>query len=239
MTFIYKKSDLTIPEILRFVLQFKKSGKLTIKSPDNNTYLYCSPDSLDSIIHPFAHLKIGTILHNRDLISEKELNRALKQQAELKKPIGQILIQLNLISSPYLNKMLLFQLEEILLSACYFDPEEVIFAETNEDEGYPSAIFPEKSYILLPAIDKIVIKSKRIQEYKIKFAHRKSMYKIIANEKDKAKFSNKEEYDHIFSLIDQNLTTGDLVTLSKLGIFKTLEVLNNMIDLRLVRFLDE
>lgn len=197
-----------ITELLYFILFFEKNGLLRCSSPiEEPVVFYLREGNLEKVKNPWEDLKMGNILFNRGYINEKELNRALKQQQELKKQLGEILIQMNLLTRPLIAKALKTQFEEILIRVAALDDSTFTFEEFPDDEPRSAFIFAKSEKNILGHIEEVNVKVRR---FKSLAAQLPSSDSILSRDNDalkaNIKLAEKEENRKIIKLADGTRT---------------------------------
>lgn len=201
-----------ITEILYSALFFDKTGIIRCSSPAGETIsFYVREGNLERILNPWEDLKLGGILFKRGYINEKELNRVLKQQYELKKQLGEILIQMNLLTRQHLTKMLRMQFEQIILRVAALEDASFTMEEYPEEETHSAFIFSKSEQIILGHIEELNSKVRRFKDMALKLPPNDTVL-IRDNETLKAnpKIAEKEENRQILRLTDGVRTLGQI-----------------------------
>ena len=201
-----------ITEILYSLLFFDKTGILRCSSPvDETISFYVREGNLEKILNPWEDLKLGSILFRRGYINEKELNRALKQQHELKKQLGEIFIQMNLLTRQHLTKMLRMQFEQVILRVAAFEESVFNLEEYPEEEPQSVFLFSKSEQNILGHVEELNSKVRRFKTISFQLPPNDTVL-IRDSEVLKAspKITEKEESRQILKLADGTRTLREI-----------------------------
>lgn len=219
-----------ITEILHFTLYFEKNGILSCVSKTGDTIrFYLRDGNLEKIINPWEDLKLGGMLYARGYINEKELNRALRQQHELKKQLGEILVQMNLLTRPLISKVLRTQFEEIIFRVAALEEATFALEEFPEEEHRAAFIFSKSEQNILGHIDELNAKVKRFKQISYQLPSNGTLL-TRDNEALKAnpKVAEKEESRKIIRLADGTRTLQDIRIQCAYNMFDAQSVILNL-----------
>ncbi len=125
--------DFGLPDIFQLLSLQKKTGKLTVRSNQNEvtiTFRNGSIVSADSLQDPLED-RLGYMLMRRKIITKQQLNKALEVQKETLQHLGHILVSLRFLTAEKLQKYLqlvitqkIYRLFRWKEGEYYFEPRE-------------------------------------------------------------------------------------------------------------------
>lgn len=211
---------LQLPEIFWLCIHFEKNAIINCTSNTNKTSFYFYNGNLERISNPYPELLIGNLLQRQGFINEKELNRSLKQQRELNKPIGQVLIQLNLITREHLAKMLEFQIREIVLRIAAEGDSHCTMTNYPEDEIASIALKKHDMEQLINLAKTILQELNEYLQLREEMPGNDVIPQISDALRDKIDLLNKEEIKQIISDVEAGKTLGQIRFEGAPGILK-------------------
>lgn len=108
-------AEASLPEVIRLLSYSGKSGCLSVTDGANIGNIFLKEGKIIYATIRKRKLRIGTSLLKKQLFGEEALDRALRTQKETKgKRIGEILVEMGVISRPVLERELKEQIEEAL-----------------------------------------------------------------------------------------------------------------------------
>lgn len=93
----------------RFICKSCFNHSFSSSSKNSQKNVSCPYCGTDALIELFPEIKIGELLCQMGIISQKNLEMALERQRQMNEKIGKILILLNMISNGELNYALKIQ----------------------------------------------------------------------------------------------------------------------------------
>lgn len=108
----------TIPEILQLISTGRKSGTLGVQKDDSIVMVYFKDGVIIYGYGPRQTFHLGQLLKEKKVISEKQLEQAIKIQAQVEnsKRLGEILISRGFIDRADLESVVKKQVEELVYS---------------------------------------------------------------------------------------------------------------------------
>jgi len=141
MGFVGRLEDLSLTDIIQIMSLGKRTGKLTLTRRKqqalivflNGGIVYCRSSSV--------HETLGSILVNRNLISESTLLAALdRQQAEEGTPLGAILVAMEAIKEDTLNQLIREQIKNVLSELITWESGVFQFETVELAQGISAAL---------------------------------------------------------------------------------------------------
>ncbi len=110
--------DLGIRDILQILSLSKKTGTLTLKVPQGEGLVCFVEGQVIRATSSFFPESLGQLLRRNKIVTEDQVNEALKWQKNLghHQPLGQILIDRFQISSAEIEQVVALQIEKIVFS---------------------------------------------------------------------------------------------------------------------------
>ena len=224
-----------ITEVLWCLIRFCKTGVLNCESDEEMISFYISNGGFDRIVNPYDDLKIGSILIKKGYINQKELGRALKQQKELSKPIGQILIQLNLLTREHLGKILESQIQEIIFRVAEWRDATFTFEDYPESESATTAIFSTKDWRLHKFIEELDQKVKIFKGLLKNMPPDDKILVLASKYSDKHdQIARKEEIRQIIDLADGERDIKAMRRESLLGTYRSQVIISKLVEAELL-----
>jgi hypothetical protein len=175
---------------------------------------------------------IGGKLVRARLITQEQLDRALKIQKGTLKFLGEILVELQLLSKDDLFKVISTQVCETIYDLFWWEDGDFHF-DLKKVEGYkklPFALSAEQALLnILRMVDEWPEIEKKIPSSDLTFR------RVPGTEKKgytEGKLSPDQEA--ILNLVNETLTTQDIIERSLLGKFYTSEILVNLMEMGLI-----
>jgi hypothetical protein len=141
MGFVGRLEDLSLTDIIQIMSLGKRTGKLTLTRRKqqalivflNGGIVYCRSSSV--------HETLGSILVNRNLISESTLLAALdRQQAEEGTPLGAILVSMEAIKQEVLDDLIREQIKNVLSELITWESGVFQFETVELADGISAAL---------------------------------------------------------------------------------------------------
>ncbi|MFH1422230.1 MAG: DUF4388 domain-containing protein [Planctomycetota bacterium] len=121
-------SDVNLADIFQIISMGKKEGTLTISSGIKKVHIYFGKDTIRLLSEGEPrHTLLGDSLVIGDKISPTQLVEALAEQAKSRKPLGQILVEMGLISAADVEECLRKQVEEEICDIFIWENAEFEF----------------------------------------------------------------------------------------------------------------
>jgi hypothetical protein len=116
MALVGKLEDLQLAELFHLLSLFKKTGKLTLNADDSTGAFYFKQGKIYHASNGKPGPVLGELLVRRHLLSQPELDRALRIQGEGPdwRRLGAILIEQGLVNADDLDALLREQLQEVV-----------------------------------------------------------------------------------------------------------------------------
>lgn len=121
----------TLPEIFQLIASSRKSGTLGIQRDDSIVMVYLKDGEVIYGYGPRQTYHLGQLLRDRGIINERQLNKAIKEQAKNNnsKRLGEILIAHQCIDRADLENVVKNQVEELLYSLLSWETGSFKFYE--------------------------------------------------------------------------------------------------------------
>jgi len=232
-------NEINVTEILWFLLKFEKTGVLKVSFNDNQSRYFLREGNIESVENPYPELRLGNMLLGRGLIDEKWLERALKQQKELRKQLGEIFIQLNIITRDHLTRILKNQFEEIFLWLSEEKDAKLEFARFPEEEFITSNIFSKGRGTFARLILTINARINAYKEILRKLPDSASYLTVINREKLNPQVLRKEEYRQIIKLADGTRSLLQIRRACRYSTLKTGEAMLKLYDAKVLSVIEE
>jgi len=119
-------SEVKLADIFKMLSESSANGLLRVQAPEGARYVEIQNGVISIAGRSVEHVRLGNLLLSRGLVDEQKLEQALQAQRESGKLLGQVLVDLDIISLPHLQEALQFQVEEevhelFMLQAGEFD----------------------------------------------------------------------------------------------------------------------
>lgn len=159
--------DLGIRDILQILSLSKKSGTLTLKSQQGEGLVCFVDGQVIRASSSFFPETLGQLLRRNKLVTEEQVDNALKYQQALKvhQPLGQILIARFQIASAEIEQVVATQIEKIIFS--FFSWTEGYFSfRLEEMKSFGSALLNPLDFMLEKGLSsqRLVVKGQKIVE---------------------------------------------------------------------------
>ena len=254
--------DFGLPDIFQLLSLQKKTGKLTVRSNQNevsitfrNGYIV----SADSLQDPLEH-RLGYLLVRRKVITMEQLKKALEVQKETLQHLGHILVSLRFLTAEKLQKYLqlvitqkIYRLFRWKEGEYYFEPrEEKAFQDDYFVPLSTQAILMEAVRLLdewplikkkIPSLELVFEKSRRIDPSSIVVSE---AAEEVKEEKNKALAPSigrpliiSPQAHLLYQAIDGTRTVKDLMDSCGFNDFETCRLLSQLMDKQLIRIKSE
>ncbi len=141
MGFTGNFETLPIAEVFSLLYTSKKSGVLNCTTEDEFLRFHIFNGKLIKIESSTDRLLLGEILVRKNLVKRQDLSYGLQLQKDVGKPIGEILVELNMIGPNHVHNALEFQLEENMFKIVEWGVGKFIFEEvSSRDMPHPARL---------------------------------------------------------------------------------------------------
>jgi hypothetical protein len=129
MPIVADVEDLAIAEFLLVLSLTSKTGKLSVRHGENKVLLALREGAIVYAASPAVRERLGSVLVNRGLVTEGELNTALKVQRELTTPslLGNILVEMGALDQDALRDAIKSQFENVISELLTWDGGVMVF----------------------------------------------------------------------------------------------------------------
>lgn len=250
--------DFGLPDIFQLLSLQKKTGKLTVRSNQNevsitfrNGYIV----SADSLQDPLEH-RLGYMLVRRKVITMEQLKKALEVQKETLQHLGHILVSLRFLTAEKLQKYLQLVITQKIYRLFRWKEGEYNF-EPREEKAFQDdyfvplstqAILMEAVRLLdewplikkkIPSLELVFEKSRRIDPSSIVVSE---AAEEVKEEKRKALAPSigmplviSPQAHLLYQAIDGTRTVKDLMDSCGFNDFETCRLLSQLMDKQLIR----
>lgn len=234
--------DFSITEIIQLIGQQLKTGVLRVQRGKNLVEIYF----LDGmIVHVYSNYRgkkdlIGEILVKAHLITEEQLERALRIQKETLKYLGEILVEHQLITKDDILKVISTQIYETIYDLFWWEDGNFNF-DLKLVESYKKVPFALSTEQVLLNILRMVDEWSEIEKklYSPHLVFRKasvheppSSDTLSAQNYLREKLTSEQEL--VYHLVDGNRTVQEIIDRSLLGRYNASEILVNLLDMGLI-----
>jgi len=226
--------DFSITEIIQLIGQQLKTGVLNARQGKHVVEIHFIDGMIVDVSSNRRGKKdlIGEKLVRASLITQEQLDRALKIQKGTLKFLGEILVELQGLSKDDLFKVISMQVCETLYDLFWWEDGDFHF-DLKKVEGYkklPFALSTEQASLnILRMVDEWPEIEKKIPSPHSVFRRVPGM-----EEKGYTKGKLSPDQEAILNLVDETLTTQEIIERSLLGEFYTSEILVNLREMGLI-----
>ncbi len=238
MIFSADLDKVRLTEVMWFLLRFEKDGLLTCEAGEETVHFYLRDGVLERIVNPYDDLRLGEILMRKGFIDRKWLDRALKQQRELKKQLGEVMLQLNILKREHLGKMLRNQFEEIVMRVCELEGARVEFKGYPADEYVFGSIFTNKDDAFLKIVTNLDKKVSEFFNLGEKLPSDDSIINVPKRDKLNPKILQKEEIRQIIDLADGTRSLRQIRRKCTSDLLKTQEMLLKLYEAKVLQVVE-
>ncbi len=203
----------TLPEILQLIASSRKSGTLGIQKDDCIVMVYFKDGSITYGYGPRQTFHLGRLLRERGIISEKQLEEAVRIQAKTEntKRLGEIMISRDYIDRADLVTVVRGQVEELLYSLLSWQSGSFKFYENQ---------FPTDEEILVNlSVENVILEGlRRVDEMnmvKATLPDKEAVYTISASQAGRTRDVSLKALEwNIMALVDGHRSLADVCRLS-------------------------
>ncbi|MEO0294070.1 MAG: tetratricopeptide repeat protein [candidate division WOR-3 bacterium] len=215
-------SDISIMDLLQMLHLGSKTGELAITNEENLVYLYLEGGNLTHIHWMNRKDRLGSILLENGVINEEQLKEALELQKEKKNvPLGEILLELNLIDKGTLAEYIKKQMRDTIIELSGWTKGYFVFEarESCQTEGLPVSI----------RIDDVLLESAAFKdELAASSLPDKNSILVISPEfKDLSTLTEEERM--VLNKVDGEKNLSSLISVIPIEEFKTLKILSDLL----------
>jgi len=244
--------DFGLQDIFQLIGLQRKTGILTIKSPQDTIYITFLDGKIVNADSEKAKIesKLGRVLLKRGSITEEQLNKALETQKQTLQRLGYVLVKEGFITNEELKNALTQQILEIVYKVFRWREGEYYFSQEIAVEYDRDSINPITSESVLmegaQMLDEWPIIERAIKNYDIIFEKTKIDQEIEISDSDEFDFeSGKVEkkgetikltqivYD-VYNLVDGNSSVMEIIEKSKYNEFYVCKALYELIQRNLI-----
>ncbi|MFB0518962.1 MAG: DUF4388 domain-containing protein [Acidobacteriota bacterium] len=250
--------DFGLPDIFQLLSLQKKTGKLTVRSNQNEVIIIFRNGfivSADSLQDPLEH-RLGYLLVRHKVITKEQLKKALDMQKETLQHLGHILVSLRFLTAEKLQKYLQLVITQKIYRLFRWKEGEYNF-EPREEKAFQDdyfiplstqAILMEAVRLLdewplikkkIPSLELVFEKSRRIDPSSIVVSE---AAEEVEEEKRKALAPSigmplviSPQAHLLYQAIDGSRTVKDLMDSCGFNDFETCRLLSQLMDKQLIR----
>ncbi len=234
--------DFSITEIIQLIGQQLKTGVLRIRRGKKLVEVHFV-DGM--IVHVYSNYRgqkdlIGEILVKAKLITEEQLERALRIQKGTLKYLGEILVEQQFLTKDDVLKVISTQIYETIYDLFWWEDGTFSF-DLKLVESYKKIPFALSTEHVLLNILRMVdewseiekkISSPHLVFKKTRAAEKKSSGSLSSQSYIKEKLSSEQEL--VYHLVDGDRTVEEIIDRSLLGRFNTSEILGALLEMGLI-----
>lgn len=219
-----KIEQFTLPEIFQLIASGRKSGTLGIQRDDSIVMVYFRDGKIFYGYGPRQTFHLGQLLKERGLLSESQLDEAIKIQSrtENSRRLGEIMISQSYIDRADLQAVVTAQIEELLYSLLNW--------QTGSFKFYENQFPTEEEIIVSISVENVILEGlRRIDERNMiddTLPDTEAVYSISAAQADQPRdisFEGKEW--NIMALVDGHRSLNQVCKLSNYPRTDTLKAL--------------
>jgi hypothetical protein len=214
----------TLPEILQLIASGRKSGTLGIQKDDSIVMIYFKDGKIIYGYGPRQTYHLGHLLRERGILSEKDLEEAVRVQSrtENSRRLGEIMISRHFIERSDLEKVVKSQIEELLYSLLSWRSGSFKFYENQ---------FPTDEEILVSiSVENVILEGlRRLDEANMvsdTLPDVEEVYCLSAAQAERPRDISLQGPEwNVMALVDGHRTISDVCRLSSYGQAETLKKL--------------
>jgi tetratricopeptide (TPR) repeat protein len=215
-------SDLSIMDILQMLHIGSKTGELAITNEENLVYLYLDSGNLTHIHWMNRKDRLGSIMVENGVITEKQLQEALALQEKRENAhLGELFLELKLVDQETLTEYIKKQMRDTIIELSGWTKGYFVFEarESYEPEGLPVSI----------KIDDVLLESAALKDEMAasSLPDKDSILVISPDWSDYSSLTDDEEM--ILSKVDGERTLSSLISVLPIEEFKALKLLSELL----------
>jgi tetratricopeptide (TPR) repeat protein len=227
-------SDMSIADILQMLSLGNKTGELTITREESLVNIYIESGMLKSVLWMNRKNKLGKILVEKGYISDETLKKVLAfQETQPEIPIGELLLDLNLIDKDVLIKNIKKQIRDTLIELSEWDNGQFVF-----EGGVEPKI---KGIQVSIKIDDLLLESAALQD-ELKASSLPDRDTIlIRSQIPESELSLDEDEIKVMEKIDGKKSLYSILTSLPMDEFKVLQIISKFMEKEIIKIapLDE
>lgn len=217
-------SEASLPDVIQLLTYSNKSGCLSVTDGRNFANIFIKDGKIIYATMLNRKQRLGNILLTKKIIDSETLTQALKiQKSEKTKRLGEILIEIGVISEEVLKKELMGQIEQTIFNMLTWESGHFNF----ETDLLPP---PEEYTIQLSAQELLLEGARRIDEWRQIENKIPPFETVLVRKGDTKDVPLTTEEQKILELIDGSHTIDDVLKLSKFGFFGTSRVIYGLLS---------
>jgi tetratricopeptide (TPR) repeat protein len=224
-------SDMSIADILQMLSLGNKTGDLIITKEQNLVNIYIESGMLKSVLWMNREDKLGKILVEKGYITDETLKKVLAfQETQPEIPIGELLLDLNLIDKEILVKNIKKQIRDTLIELSEWEYGQFVFESVAEPriKGIPVSI----------KIDDLLLESAALKdELKASTLPDRDTI-LIKSQIPDSELSLDENEIKVLDKIDGKKSLYAIFTSLPMDEFKVLQIISRFIDKGIIKTLD-
>ncbi|MCL4478702.1 MAG: DUF4388 domain-containing protein [Deltaproteobacteria bacterium] len=222
--------DISFIKILISLYSEKSTGILRLTNGSEVKIVYISKGKPVFSASNSSSDRMGTMVSRLGLVSEAQLDAALKEVMKTGNRLGTILVNMGLLTPEQLFDLVLKQVSEIIYSV--FEWDDGIY---NFIEGAP---FSDEVITLDLSMWTLILEGvkRKFSPDKLKelIGSTKTIIQKTASSEDGIHILKNTEGEKIYNLIDENKTVNNIVTEGSMGELKTIQILGVLRLLELI-----
>lgn len=227
-------SDMSIADILQMLSLGNKTGELIITNEESLVNIYIESGMLKSVLWMNRKDKLGKILVEKGYINDETLKKVLAfQETQPEIPIGELLLDLNLIDKEVLVKNIKKQIRDTLIELSEWDNGQFVFE---------SGVEPKVKGIQVSIkIDDLLLESAALQD-ELKASSLPDRDTIlIRSQTPESDLSLDENEIKVLEKIDGKKSLYSILTSLPIDEFKVLQIISKFMEKEIIRIspLDE
>jgi hypothetical protein len=223
--------DFSITEIIQLIGQQLKTGILTIRASKKLVEIHFVDGG---IVHVFSNYRgrkdlTGEILVKAGIITEEQLERVLEIQKRAPKYLGEILVELQLLRTEDVLKVISTQIYETIYDLFWWEDGTFHF-DLKLVESYKKIPFVLSTEQVLLTILRMVDEWSEIEK---KISSPYVVFKKGSGSPSPEGYFREKltsEQELVYTLVDGSRTVEEIVDRSLLGKFNTTEILSNLLE---------
>jgi hypothetical protein len=209
-------------DVIHFIHGNNWSGQLTVMSREVRKALYFRRGDIHTAASNVPEDRLGAILYRYGMVSEAQLEEALKAQAGQAAKLGQALVEKGLLTPHHLYTSMRRQVEEIFFSVLVFRDGDFYFTRTTDDAGPQSQLQLSAKGLLFEGV-------KRIDELSLFREQLPSPDLVLVRREPAPPEKLGELEQRVLNLVDGTRNLAAVSQQSHLGEFETTRILYQLL----------
>lgn len=225
---IERSGDLV--DFLTFIYTNKKTGVLVVLNDTVKKTLFFGSGDLRMATSNLPEDRIGAVLYRYGLVTHEQLEEAL-DKAKGRRRLGQVLVDLEVLTVHELYKCIRRQIEDIFYSVLLYRTGEFYFYTMQQDANLPVNMNLSTNNLLMEGV-------RRIDEMSYFREKLPSSATVLEISPDVPPKKLEEKESRVYCLIDGKRSVADLGRESRLGEFETTKIVFHLLQMRYIRIVE-